>query len=368
MRRENDDKDMRDMSARYTGRERDKGVTSKSDMSDIKEWETSEDDDIQEFLSRDYDVVSESRRRLQNRQNAARRGNRTTRLENVEERTSKRTLSLRKEDVQLEDEDSTSKKDSLYDKWLSIYNKHSMQILSGVLTVLAVILVVAIILTNPDGENIDSTADSSGVVSQASTDEGTTEDETKPVIECESKESDIHQLILGYIDAAYIKADMEAVGLVVDDTTNINVEKYKSRQKYIELYENIKCYKFDSAIENAYIIFVTYDTKLYNIETLAPSAETFIVKFDTAGKKYIIHNLTVGEELDSYIAGASKFAYTIEIRKEIEERLKQALAKDAELKKVYDLMLSTGSKSTEGATENTTVNSSTEQTTTLSGQ
>ena len=236
-----------------------------------------------------------------------------------------------------------------------------MEILFGTLTVLIACLIVAIVVTYTSDDETFEEDTTTNTVDMSTTDNL---EDTKPVIEPEAETSDIHTLIVGYIDAAYIKADMEAVALVVDDTTNINVDKYKSRKKYIEQYENIKCYKFESAIENAYIVFVTYDTKLYNIVTLAPSAETFIVKYNDAEKKYMIHNLTVEEELDSYIAGASEFAYTIEIRKDIEERLNQALATDTELKKVYDLMISTTSQATEGTTSSTSTDGgATEQTT-----
>ena len=87
-----------------------------------------------------------------------------------------------------------------------------------------------------------------------------------------------------------------------DDITNINIDTYKSRQKYIESYQNVKRYKIDSAIENAFIVFVTYDAKIYNIETLATSAETFIGVYNDTEKRMYIHNPTVAEELDGYIA------------------------------------------------------------------
>lgn len=336
--------------------------------SDLKEWDFSDDEEIQEFLSRDFDVVAESRRRIQNNQNKSKRG-RQDRKSKKEEIAHSNNI----KEPKTPKEGGTSfldKVKDLYSKWLEVYNKNTMQILFGALTCLIIILVIAIVATYPyKVDNNDDKQKTTAPVEETTTEpelETTTE---KPTINPEAEGSDIHSLIAGYIDAAYIKADMEAVALVVDDTTNINVEKYKSRQKYIEAYENILCYKLESAIENAYIVFVTYDAKLYNIETLAPSAETFIVKYDTANSKYIIHNLTVGEVIDSYIAGASKIELISEKRAEVESRLKAALNKDAELKKVYDIMISTGSQTSEEATvstssEETTTGAASEQTTT----
>ncbi len=343
MRRENDDKDINKKSYDINRRNNVRNHHRENDdESDIKEWDVNDDEDIQEFLSRDFDVVSESRRRMQERQKMMRRER------DVSDAGNHRNTHIKRVSHNKNEEEQALK----------------MKLLFGLLTVLVIILIIAIVVTNSDNDgDLETTGQNTTITSE---EVSSHEETTEVTIEPEAEDSDIHSLIVGYIDAAYIKADMEAVALVVDDTTNINVEKYNSRKKYIESYENIKCYKFDSAIENAYIVFVTYDTKLYNIETLAPSAETFIVKLSGDDKKMVIHNLTVSEELDSYIAGASKFAYTSEIRTDIEKRLNEALASDTELKKVYDLMLTTGSKATEEATSSTSTSddAATEQTTT----
>ncbi|MBQ2744515.1 MAG: hypothetical protein IJF37_02695 [Lachnospiraceae bacterium] len=336
--------------------------------SDLKEWDLSDDEDIHEFLSRDFDVVAESRRRLNHNQNKNQKGKndkRAQRQKNAKEKKEKQPKSGNSSAF-------VDKLKQLYSKWLEVYDKNAMQILFSALICLVVLLVIAIVATYPydNKDSGDKQKTSAPVEEQTSAGELETTTE-KPTIIPEAEDSDIHSLIVGYIDAAYIKADMEAVALVVDDTTNINVEKYKSRQKYIELYENIECYKLESAIENAYIVFVTYEAKLYNIQTLAPSAETFIVKYDSVNNRYIIHNITVGEKIDSYIAGASKIELISEKKAEVESRLNTALSQDAELKKVYDIMISTGSQTSEEATVDTSSSETTggsEETTTAAPQ
>ena len=132
---------------------------------------------------------------------------------------------------------------------------------------------------------------------------------------------------------------MDAVVNCVDEISNINIDTYKSRQKYIESYQNVKSYKLDSAIENAFIVFVTYDAKIYKIETLAPSAETFIVVYNDTEKRMYIHNPAVAEELDGYIADINLSAIS-ELSQDVRNRLDQALAADAELKRVFEIMSS----------------------------
>lgn len=362
---------------------------SEDAVSELKEWDLSEDEDIQEFLSRDYDVIAESRRRLQEKKKPHRakkeKGNKkrvsnrekaaniiieeeyddmNTQAEEFEEdMDANATLSSDKPVVKKKEKSPKGKKQSpdivgmlksVWSKWLDIYHAHTMQILYGALGVLVLLLAIAIILTSNNGSEDKTDEEKTTTVEQSSSEEeSSSEQETEPILP-EAKDSDIHSLVVAYVDAAYIKADMEAVALVVDDTTNINVDKYKSRQKYIEAYENISCYKLESAIENAYIVFVAYDAKLYNINTLVPAAETFVVKYSETTSKYMIHNMTEAETLDSYAAKGSQFELISKLSSEVQQRLDAALASDAELKQVYDLMNNISSQATEPTTPEAT--------------
>ena len=287
----------------------------------------SDDDNLmKEFISRDTDIIAESRKRVNQP------GRRVDRINNKTK--NKMPQKEKKSDEQV------SSEGNVVDKLIQFYQRNTMNVLLCVLSVLAVILIITIILV-PKGKSKSNTPalmlETTGA--DTTTEETTAaEQETEEVVQPEAEDSEIHNLVLSFIDAAYVKADMEQVANYVDDITNINLDKYKSRQKYIESYQNVKCYKIDSAIENAFIVFVTYDAKINNIETLAPSAETFIVVYKDSDKKMYIHNPTVGEELDGYIAEGTKISVIGEMTKDVQNRLDAALAADAELKKVFDIM------------------------------
>lgn len=352
MKKERNDKDVRE---EIIDNIADNNGAAKEADSTLKEWDFTDDEEIQEFLSHDFDVVAESRRRIQNNQSRARRGRQDR---NAKEKT------VKEKPITIPFIDKLK---ALWNKWLGLYHKNTMQILFGTLTGLIVLLVIAIAATYPYGQGNE--APSIEKESTTEQEETTTASEEpnkeaeEPEILPETEDSAIHNLVTGYIDAAYIKADMEAVALVVDDTTNINVDSYKSRQKYIELYENIKCYKLESAIENAYIVFVTYDAKLYNIDTLIPAAETFIVKFNQTEGKFFIHNMTEAEKLDGYIAKGSQFEIINKMSADVLARLEQALKSDSELKEVYELMNNISSQATQVPQTPEEQSSSTEQTT-----
>lgn len=312
------------------------------DTEDVADDDIEEKDDIREFRSRDYDIIAESRKRVNQPGNRVDRRSRSNGERQAKSRKGNSGRNKRNEQIGIFRR--------CLDKWLEIYHKYTMKILYGALGTLAAILLVVCIITLSSEEGNDQLTPANETSSEipSSTGEavtGETVDDNS--IQPEAEESTIHTLVSSFIDAAYIKADMEQVKLYVDDVTNINVDKYKNRQKYIESYQNIKCYKLESAIENSYIVFVTYDMKLYNIDTLAPSAEQVIVKYNEADGKYYIHNMTVGEELDGYIAAGSKIERISEISADVEKRLEEALANDEDLKKVFDIMANVGKQQEE---------------------
>lgn len=301
--------------------------------------ENDTESEVKEFLSRDSDIIAESRKRV-----------------NQPGKKVVRTGEKVKKDKTSSGESRTG---SIFDavrpvfgKWMEFYHNNTMKILFSALGGLAVILVITIIILLASGteKNEDKTSDGTKEETTIQQTETTAQPDTEDVIQPEAADSEIQVLINAYIDAAYMKADMDAVANCVDDITNINVETFKSRQKYIESYQNVKSYKLNSAIENAFIVFVTYDAKIYNIETLAPSAETFIVVYNDTEKRMYIHNPTVAEELDGYIAESSNLSAISELSQDVKNRLAQALAADAELKRVFDIMTGAGQSSAEDTT------------------
>ena len=342
----------------------------------LSEWDLDDEEEIQEFISRDINIIAKSRGKNQknkgrhgreDRRHTVNSGNRRVARNTRNIKDNKSHYKVTKRERVSEESEKTVK--NLYEKWLDLYHKNTMQILYGTLAVLVVLLFVSVVATYPSEtetpkESKQETTTTKKPEETTKEPEETTTPEEETSIQPEIVESDIHQLISSYIDAAYLKADMEKVKLYVDDTTNMSENKLKNRQKYIEAYENISCYKLECAIENSYIVFVTYDAKLFNIETLAPSAETFIVQYDATNSKYYIHNLTVAEEIDSYIAGASKIEHISEIKTDVQTRLENALASDAELKRVYDIMINSGSQTSESATNEIKNDNSAEENTT----
>ena len=327
----------------------------------LKEWDMSDDDEVHEFLSRDLDVVTRTRQRLREKQEAKEQA--ALEKKSRSRRKKDDTKKVHKEkSKRAEDNDNMSNKNvissvitffvNLWKKWLEIYHKYTMQILYGALGALAMILLVAIVLTNVGDKKTDEVLapETSSQEKDTSETESSTdvEEDKGPVVE--SAESDIHKIVASYFDALYVKATIDEVKKYIDDATNFNESRLKTYDKYYENVDNIKCYKFDtSRVENSYVVFVTYDLKLYNIDTAIPSGEALDVKQGADGK-YLIHNLTDQEVLDLKVSNEDYVASINELEKQVLDAFNTALAADSELKEVYDMMTGLANKATEQST------------------
>lgn len=208
-------------------------------------------------------------------------------------------------------------------------------ILWSVLAVLFIVLIIAIILTNT-GEKKENDDKKYTKEMETTTEELTTKEDKNEQLKAEASDSPITVLISNYLKAERIDVSMDEVNKYVDNSDKISLEKYEVLKKYIEEYQNVTCYKLSSIDENISIVVTTYGCKFFNIETAAPGCETFIV-INRDGK-YLVHNLTVQESIDTYISSDVDVSLINQINKEINDSLKSAMASDEELANVIAVL------------------------------
>ncbi len=129
--------------------------------------------------------------------------------------------------------------------------------------------------------------------------ETTTEQNEEPQLVALATDSEVYGLVMSYIDAAYVKCDATLLEAIVDSLENVDVEKNTVRQRYVESYNNVNVYMLDGK-EDINVIFVTYEAKLYNYDTMLPAGETLKVKKDANGV-FKIHNIEVGEQFETHL-------------------------------------------------------------------
>lgn len=76
--------------------------------------------------------------------------------------------------------------------------------------------------------------------------------------------------------------------MVEDSDSFITEKKLTNMTLYIKEYQNINCYIKKAVDENSFIVFVSYDTKFYDVEEMVPGISQYYVVWEQG--RWIIYN------------------------------------------------------------------------------
>lgn len=192
-----------------------------------------------------------------------------------------------------------------------------------ILSVLFLLLIIALVA---DRENINK---NDTVVTTASQLKETTNKE-------------IVKLINDYFNAIS-ECDIDTLSRVMDSVGTITEEQLKKQSEYIEGYENIKIYTKAGIAKGEYVVYVYYENKILNIDTLAPGAKVMYVKRNETKDGYIIHNGIQDTDIANRIKELSKKKEVKEFNESVNDKLLAACKKDENLKNFYNALMSASS-------------------------
>lgn len=142
--------------------------------------------------------------------------------------------------------------------------------LKVVLPALALIIVIATIVSLVQVKN-KKQEEEAVVMTEAST-EGTVMMQT---LEMDAYPN-VNEKIISYYNAL-ASGDMNEVSLHRDNIGETDLIQLKVKSDFVEGYYNINCYTRNSIEENAYFVYVTYETKFNGYETMVPGVMTHYV-------------------------------------------------------------------------------------------
>ena len=151
-----------------------------------------------------------------------------------------------------------------------------------------------------------------------------------------NKNESINTLIKEYFQAKKT-VNMDALGTLVSDVNQIDREKFMAMAQYVEDYQNINCYVIESDEDAAYRVYVKYDMKLKDINTLAPCLSAFYVT-STSDDKYVIYLSALDEVQENFILSADKNKKIVRLKQEVAAGLQSAIDKDETFKQLYQKM------------------------------
>ncbi len=146
----------------------------------------------------------------------------------------------------------------------------------------------------------------------------------------------INTLITTYFQAKR-DVDMEAMEPLVSDINQVDQEKLITQAEYVEDYQNIVCYTLENEDNGALRVYVRYDMKLKNINTLAPCLSGLYVTTGSDGKR-LIYLSALDENEEDFILAADKNSHVGELQKEVSKQLQVAIDADEAFRQLYQKM------------------------------
>lgn len=135
-----------------------------------------------------------------------------------------------------------------------------------------------------------------------------------------------------------VDTQSEKEGQTVEQTSESQKSESGSKtSEIIEKYKNIKTYIKPGLDEDSYVVFTTYDIKLYKIDTLVPGMSSLSVTRDESGNLQI-NDASDDAKLKEHIVKLSKEKDIKKIIKEVNSKLTAAVKKDNSLKGLIDYL------------------------------
>lgn len=232
-----------------------------------------------------------------------------------------------------------------------------------------IILVAAVMLTgkdskieNPEMSQTESSAPVTLEVETESNEEASESASEQSEATAESTEeamalalekngvAEITSLAQSYFDAKQA-ADAETMYKLFGRTDIDGMEKLRESlqysARYTEGYQNVTAYTTAGPEEGSYLVYISYDLKFRDCETLAPGLFWTYVTKNAEGNYCMTEMSQITQNVLSFVNQAEQSEAVYELRSGVYEGLRTALEQDSQLAELYAILLGTGSAAEE---------------------
>ena len=161
------------------------------------------------------------------------------------------------------------------------------------------------------------------------------------------------QLVSQYYTALKA-ADMTTLENVLDASSLVDEDTVSQMNSYIEDYQNLVCYTAPGEAEGEYAVYIVYDAKFRNIDTLAPGMTPAYVVTDSAGALRLVTVDYFDDRVLNYMLDISEDETIQALETDVETRYNEALAADASLNSLVNPDGTQPASETTAAPEETT--------------
>ncbi len=133
------------------------------------------------------------------------------------------------------------------------------------------------------------------------------------------------------------QVDMDTIAGCVSNVGHIDEKKLMTESEYVEEYRNINCKILDGATKGSYRVYVYYDVKIFDIDTLIPSLNALYIKQDEQGNfKIYLDTLKSGEQ--KYIDKLDSSKQVQELVHSVQKQLETVISQDSEVRGFYEML------------------------------
>lgn len=134
--------------------------------------------------------------------------------------------------------------------------------------------------------------------------------------------------------------DVDSLAQIVNPLTDDMKTQIQQKKEYIEGYNNITCYTKIGPEVNSYVVFVYYEIKFININTLVPGEAPVYVCTNEDGSLYINQG-ELTPEVTSYISDVAANQDVVDLVSSVNTKFQEAQAADPDLKAFIDKLSGT---------------------------
>lgn len=224
-------------------------------------------------------------------------------------------------------------------QWRDIDHK---KVYIAIAVLIAVIVLVAVLIVGAVKRNDDKKpSEESGKVTEENVNDAENPGEEETVAEEDPLEVNAYDAVNDLITKYFTglsNGDLELVASTVDVLTEEEKLTIERKKDYIEAYNNVTCYTKKGMEEDSYVVFTSYEMKIYNIETAAPGVMALYVCTAADGSLYI-YNGEASEELTNYVLELAADEEVAAVIADVETRYQQLVAQDEDLGKFAETMM-----------------------------
>ncbi len=229
------------------------------------------------------------------------------------------------------------KKQSKFQKtWRKIvrFFKNNNQMALILVAVVVVILILILILSLVIGHKKQPADDEMDDIVISSSEEEETQIEASNDL-LQDAYPELNTVIEAYFDAMK-NYDVDAYNAIVTGDS-MTEEKLEKKGEYIEDYRNISCYTKNGLADGTYIVYVYYEIKFVNVDTLCPSLSRMYVCTNDDGTMYI-NNGSLDTATVDYITAIGSDADVLALIAQVDSKMQAAIEADEMVEELVNML------------------------------